>query len=84
MFKHSARAEIRDWITPEQVELVKVTRPVGQFERIMQKVALLREQMGPRYLCSEKNRVRRLDGKSYALRPTASNVRPHKRKVAVA
>ena len=84
MFKANARAEVHDWITPEQVEVVKVTPPAGQFERIMQKVALLREQMGPRYLCSEKNRVRRLDGKDYAQRPTAANVRSIKRKAAAA
>ena len=81
MFK---RSEVRDWITPEQVEVVKMTPPAEQFERIMQKVALLREQMGPSYLCSEKNRVQRLDGKSYAPRPTATNVRAHKRKAAAA
>ncbi|MDQ3445177.1 MAG: hypothetical protein M3496_03230 [Pseudomonadota bacterium] len=84
MFKPNTRAEVRDWITPEQVEVVKMTPPVGQFERIMQKVALLREQMGPRYLCSEKNRVQRLDGKSYAPRPRAANVRSIKRKAAAA
>ena len=83
MFKPNARAEILDWITPEQVEVVKVTPPIGQLERIMQKVAQLREQMGPHYLCSEKNRVHRLDGKSYAPRPSA-NVRSIKRKAAAA
>ncbi len=83
MFKANARPEICDWITPEQVEVVKVTPPAGQFERIMEKVARLREQMGPHYLCSEKNRVRRLDGKSYAPRP-AANVRSIKRKAAAA
>ena len=83
MFKVKPRPEVRDWITPEQVEVVKMTPPVEQFERVMQKVALLREQMGPRYLCSEKNRVQRLDGKSYAPRPP-TNVRSIKRKAAAA
>ena len=83
MFKVKPRPEIHDWITPEQVEVIKVPPPAGQFERVMQKVALLREQMGPRYLCSEKNRVKRLDGKSYGPRP-ATNVRSIRRKAASA
>ena len=78
MFKPNANTEVRDWITPEQVRVVKVTPPADQFERILQKARLLREQMGPRYLCSEKNRVRRLDGKTY-VRTAGTNVLPIKR-----
>ena len=69
MFKPSMSAEIQDWITPRQVEVVKVETHAEQFERIQQRAKELREAMGPRYLCHEKNRVRRLDGRTY--RPRA-------------
>ena len=65
MFKPSAIAEIQDWITPRHVEVVKITPQEEQLERIKQKVKELREAMGPRYLCHEKNRVLRLDKRSY-------------------
>ena len=83
MFRSNVSDEVTDRITPEHVQVVKITPPAEQFERFMQKVRLLREQMGPRYLCSEKNRVRRLDGKTYAPRTIDANVRPIKRKAAV-
>ncbi|MGH6608825.1 MAG: hypothetical protein ACRECQ_01065 [Burkholderiaceae bacterium] len=74
MFKPGASAAIQDWITPPHVELVKVSTYEDQVERITQRARELREAMGPRYLCHEKNRVRRLDGRSYKPRE-ANNVR---------
>ena len=80
MFKPSMSAEIQDWITPRQVEVVKVETLAEQFERIQQRAKELREAMGPRYLCHEKNRVRRLDGRTYRPRGAMStNVRAIKR-----
>lgn len=83
MFKPSASAEVQDWITPPQVEVVKVTTHAERLERIKQRAKELREQMGPRYLCHEKNRVSRLDGRIYIPRESiGANVRPIKRKKA--
>jgi hypothetical protein len=80
IFKPSVSAEIHDWITPSQVEVVKFATPADQLERIQQRAKELREAMGPRYLCHEKNRVRRLDGQTYRPRGAASgNVRAMKR-----
>lgn len=80
LFKPSMSAEIHDWITPLQVEVVKVATHSEQLARIQQRAKELQEAMGPRYLCHEKNRVRRLDGKSYRPRTVASsNVRAMKR-----
>jgi hypothetical protein len=80
MLKPSMSAEIQDWITPRQVEVVKVETPAEQLERIQQRAKELREAMGPRYLCHEKNRVRRLDGRTYRPRGTiTANVRAIKR-----
>lgn len=72
IFKPSTGAAIQDWITPPQVELVKVATHASQLERIEQRARELREAMGPRYLCHEKNRVRRLDQRVYRPRDTAS------------
>jgi hypothetical protein len=80
IFKPSTSAEVQDWITPSQVEIVRVTPPAERLEWLAQRAKELKETMGPRYLCHEKNRVRRLDGRSY--RPheaTRSNVRPMQR-----
>ena len=80
IFKPGMSAEIHDWITPPQVELVKVTTSADQLERIQQRAKELREAMGPRYLCHEKNRVRRLDGRTYRPRGAITgNVRAIKR-----
>lgn len=79
LFKPSMSTEIEDWITPAQVEVVKVATPSEQLERIQQRAKELREAMGPRYLCHEKNRVRRLDGRSYRPRTASTNVRAMKR-----
>lgn len=79
LFKPSMSAEIYDWITPPQVEVVKVATHSEQLARIQQRARELQEAMGPRYLCHEKNRVRRLDGKSYRPRAASSNVRAIKR-----
>ncbi len=80
IFKPSTSAAIQDWITPPQVELVKVATHTEQLERIQQRAKELREEMGPRYLCHEKNRVRRLDGRSYRPRGIISaSVRAVKR-----
>ena len=66
IFKQSTRAELQDWITPPQVEIVKVATPAAErLEWLAQRAKELKEAMGPRYLCHEKNRVRRLDGRSY-------------------
>ena len=54
MFKPSMSAEIQDWITPRQVEVVKVETLAEQFERIQQRAKELREAMRPRYLCHER------------------------------
>ena len=72
MFKPSVSAEVQDWITPLHVDVLNVTTPAERLERIMQRARELREQMGPRYLCSEQNRVRRLDGRVYLPRETIS------------
>ena len=83
MFNPSAGAEVQDWITPPQVKVVRITTQAEQLERIQQRARELREQMGPRYLCNEQNRVRRLDGRSYAPHEAiGANVRAIKRKVA--
>ena len=80
IFKPGTSAEIQDWITPRHVELVKVATHSEQLERIQQRARELREAMGPRYLCHEKNRVRRLDGRTYRPRGAVStNVRAMKR-----
>jgi hypothetical protein len=79
LFKPNMSAEIHDWITPPQVEVVKVATHSEQLARIQQRAKELQEAMGPRYLCHEKNRVRRLDGKSYRPRAPSSNVRAIKR-----
>ena len=80
MFKPRMSAEIQDWITPRQVEVVKVATRSEQLERIQQRAKELKEAMGPRYLCHEKNRVRRLDGRTYRPRGAMNaNVRAIKR-----
>ena len=80
IFKPSTSAEVQDWITPPQVRVIKVEAPTERLERIQQRVKELREAMGPRYLCHEKNRVRRLDGRSYRTRDeVGANVRAMKR-----
>lgn len=61
----NATVVVKDWITPKQVDYVKVATPSEQLDRIRQRANELREAMGPRYLFHEKNRVRRID------RPTA-------------
>ncbi len=83
MFKPSVSAEVQDWITPLHVEVVKVTTHAERLERITQRARELREEMGPRYLCNEQNRVRRLDERVYMPREIiGANVRPMKRKEA--
>lgn len=65
IFRSNASIEIEDWITLVQVEVIRVTAHKARLERIQQRALELRKAMGPRYLCHEKNRVRRLDGRSY-------------------
>ncbi len=80
IFKPSMGAEILDWVTPSHVEVVAVATHSEQLDRIQQRAKELREAMGPRYLCHEKNRVRRLDERTYQPRGAAtSNVRAMKR-----
>lgn len=40
-----------------------------------QLVERIKEQMGPRYLLHKANRVRRLDGKDYTVKPTRAKFR---------
>lgn len=70
IFKPNASAEVQDWITPPQIEIVKVTPSAERLQWFAQRAKELREAMGSRYLCHEKNRVRRLDGASYRARDT--------------
>ena len=80
IFKPSMSAEILDWLTPPQVQVVKFAASADQLERIQQRAKELKEAMGPRYLCHEKNRVRRLDERTYRPRGAGnSNVRAIKR-----
>jgi hypothetical protein len=80
MFKPSASAEVQDWITPPHVQVVKITPQEEQLERIKQRVKEIREAMGPRYLCHEKNRVLRLDKRPIKPRDAGgTNVRSIKR-----
>ena len=80
IFKPSMSAEILDWLTPPQVQVVKFAASADQLERIQQRAKELKEAMGPRYLCHEKNRVRRLDERTHRPRGAAnSNVRAIKR-----
>ena len=65
LFKQTESAELQDWITPPQVEIVKVSAPAERLESLAQRAKELKEAMGPRYLCHEKNQVRRLDGRNY-------------------
>jgi hypothetical protein len=83
MFKPSASAVVQDWITPPHVEVISVATQAGQFERIMQRAKELREQMGPRYLCHQQNRVSRRDGRVFnPLEAANNNVRRIQRKQA--
>jgi hypothetical protein len=80
IFKPNTSAEVQDWLTPPQVEFVKFTPPAERLEWLAQRAKELKAAMGPRYLCHEKNRVRRLDGRSYQPHEvTHSNVRPIQR-----
>jgi hypothetical protein len=72
IFKQTEKAELQDWITPPQVEIVKVALPAERLEWLAQRAKELKESMGSRYLCHEKNRVRRLDGRSYRPHEVAS------------
>jgi hypothetical protein len=83
MFKPSTSAVVQDWITPPHVEVISVMTQRDRFERIKRRVKELQQQMGPRYLCHEKNRVPRLDGRVYKPRDTTHvNVRLVRRKLA--
>jgi hypothetical protein len=72
IFKQTEKTELQDWITPPQVEIVKVALPAERLEWLAQRAKELKESMGSRYLCHEKNRVRRLDGRSYRPHEVAS------------
>ncbi len=75
ILKPSRHGDIEDWITPPQVEILKVTPPAERLEWFAMRAKELKETMGSRYLCHEKNRVRRLDGRSYRSHDmTRSNV----------
>ena len=53
LFKPSMSAEIHDWITPAQVEVVKVATHSEQLARIQQRAKELQEAMG-RVICATK------------------------------
>jgi hypothetical protein len=72
IFKQTEKTELQDWITPPQVEIVKVALPAERLEWLAQRAKELKESMGSRYLCHENNRVRRLDGRSYRPHEVAS------------
>ena len=65
IFKTSRPGDIEDWITPPQVKILKVTPQAERLEWFAMRAKELKETLGSRYLCHEKNRVRRLDGRSY-------------------
>ena len=80
MSKAATRPQVSDWITPSHVEILRVKPPTERLEWLARRTKELKEEMGSRYLCHEKNRVRRLDGRSYqSHQATSSNVRPLKR-----
>ena len=60
-----ARIAIEDWLTQEPVAIVKLPSAT---EEIQRKADELKLELGPRYLCHEKNRVKRLDGKTFGPR----------------
>ncbi len=63
-FRQTTRYELQDWITPPHVEVLKVQTEAERLQQLTQRVNELKKAMGPRYLCHEKNRVRRLDDRS--------------------
>ena len=78
--KSSTGTRVEDWITPSHVEIIRVKPPAERLEWLARRAEELKAAMGSRYLCHEKNRVRRLDGRSYqAHQGMSSNVRPLKR-----
>jgi hypothetical protein len=79
MFKK--RETYTDWLTPASVELVKLETPAEHLARVHEKFLEQKLLMGTKHLLHPKNRVRRLDGKSYA-KEKPTNVQPLKRKIA--
>ena len=79
--KSKTRAQVDDWITPPQVEIIKVKPPAERLEWLARRAQEIKEAMGSRYLCHENNRVRRLDGRSYQTHQVTclNNVRSLKR-----
>jgi len=65
MSKSATGPQVSDWITPSHVEIIRVQPPTERLEWLARRAKELKEAMGSRYLCHEKNRVRRLDGRSY-------------------
>jgi hypothetical protein len=78
--RSKTKAQVKDWITPSQVEIIKIKPPAERLEWLARRAQELKEAMGSRDLCHENNRVRRLDGRSYqAHQVTRSNARSLKR-----
>ena len=78
--KSKTRTQVKDWITPSQVEIIKVQPPAERLEWLARRAKELKEAMGSRYLCHENNRVRRLDDRPHqALQVMRSNVLSLKR-----
>jgi hypothetical protein len=69
--KSKTAAQVKDWVTPSHVEIIRVKPTAERLEWLARRAAELKQAMGSRYLCHEMNRVRRLDGRSYqAHQPT--------------
>jgi hypothetical protein len=65
-------AQVEDWVTPSHVEIIRVKPTAERLEWLARRAEELKQAMGSRYLCHEKNRVRRLDGRSYQAQQSAS------------
>ena len=63
--KSKTAAQVKDWVTPSHVVIIRVEPTAERLEWLARRAAELKQAMGPRYLCHEINRVRRLDGRSY-------------------
>ena len=70
--KSKTAAQVKDWVTPSHVEIIRVKPTAERLEWLARRAAELNQAMGSRYLCHEMNRVRRLDGRSYEAHQPAS------------
>lgn len=70
--KSKTATQVEDWVTPSHVEIIRVKPTAERLEWLARRAEALKQAMGSRYLCHEKNRVRRLDGRSYQAHQSAS------------